>query len=48
MTQNILKIMSIDTDNILYTCDDSHEYSLMNGIENIVIGILKQLTNDNG
>ena len=37
MMLNILKVVSIDTDNMLYTCDDGNEYPLISGLENITI-----------
>lgn len=42
MMQNILKVVSIDTDNMLYTCDDGNEYPLISGLENITIEELQK------
>ena len=28
-----IKVVSIDTENMLYTCDDGNEYPLMDGLE---------------
>lgn len=42
MMQNILKVVSIYTDNMLYTCDDGNEYPLISGLENITIEELQK------
>ena len=34
MEQKNIKVVSIDTDNMLYMCDDGNEYPLMDGLEN--------------
>lgn len=42
MQQNKLKIVSIDKENMLYTCDDDNEYPLMEGCEKLTIKELQQ------
>ena len=39
--QNI-KVVSIDTENMLYTCDDGNEYPLMDGLETLSIEELQR------
>ena len=33
MKHKNIKVVSIDTENMLYTCDDGNEYPLMDGLE---------------
>lgn len=35
MEQKNIKVVSIDTDNMLYTCDDGNEYPLMDSLESV-------------
>ena len=42
MQQNKLKIVSIDKENMLYTCDDDNEYPLMEGCEDLSVEELQQ------
>ena len=37
MEQKNIKVVSIDTDNMLYMCDDGNEYPLMDGLENLSV-----------
>ena len=37
MKHNNIKVVSIDTENMLYTCDDGNEYPLMEGLETLSI-----------
>ena len=37
MEQKNIKVVSIDTDNMLYMCDDGNEYPLMDGLENLTV-----------
>lgn len=37
MEQKNIKVVSIDTDNMLYMCDDGNEYPLMDGLESLSI-----------
>ena len=45
MEQKNIKVVSIDTDNMLYMCDDGNEYSLMNGLENLTMEELQEHIN---
>lgn len=40
-----VKVVSIDTDNMIYMCDDGNEYPLMDGLENISIEELQEHIN---
>lgn len=40
-----IKVVSIDTDNMLYMCDDGNEYSLMDGLENLTVEELQEHIN---
>ena len=42
MKHNNIKIVSIDTENMLYTCDDGNEYPLMDGLETLSIEELQK------
>ena len=35
MKHKNIKVVSIDTENMLYTCDDGNEYPLMDGLERL-------------
>ena len=45
MEQKNIKVVSIDTDNMLYMCDDGNEYPLMDGLENITVEELQEHIN---
>ena len=45
MEQKIIKVVSIDTDNMLYMCDDGNEYPLMDGLENLTVEELQEHIN---
>ena len=42
MNKNNIKVVSIDTENMIYVCDDGNEYPLMDGLETLSI---KELQN---
>lgn len=42
MENNTIKVVSIDTENMTYTCDDGNEYPLMDGLENLSVGELQK------
>lgn len=42
MENNTLKVVSINTDNMTYTCDDGNDYPLMDGIQNLSIEQLQK------
>ena len=42
MNRNNIKVVSIDTENMIYVCDDGNEYPLMDGLEALSI---KELQN---
>lgn len=42
MNNKNIKVLSIDTNNMIYICDDGNEYPLMDGTENITIEELQQ------
>lgn len=46
MKQNDIKVISIDTDNMLYVCDDGNEYPLMDGLEVLSIDELQKHINN--
>lgn len=37
MANKTIKVVSIDTENMTYTCDDGNEYPLMDGLENMSV-----------
>ena len=37
MEHNNIKVISIDTENMLYNCNDGNEYPLMDGMETLTI-----------
>ena len=45
MEQKNIKVVSIDTDNMLYMCDDGNEYPLMDGLENLTVEKLQEHIN---
>ena len=45
MEQKNIKVVSIDTDNMLYICDDGNEYPLMDGLENLSVEELQEHIN---
>ena len=45
MKQKNIKVVSIDTDNMLYMCDDGNEYPLMDGLENLTVEELQEYIN---
>lgn len=45
MTQNNIKVVSIDTENMIYVCDDGNEYPLMDGLEVLSIEELQEHIN---
>ena len=45
MEQKNIKVVSIDTDNMLYMCDDGNEYPLMDGLENLTVDELQEHIN---
>ena len=45
MKQKNIKVVSIDTDNMLYMCDDGNEYPLMDGLENLTVEELQEHIN---
>lgn len=45
MEQKYIKVVSIDTDNMLYVCDDGNEYPLMDGLENLSVEELQEQIN---
>ena len=45
MEQKNIKVVSIDTDNMLYMCDDGNEYPLMDGLENLTVEELQEHIN---
>ena len=45
MEQKNIKVVSIDTDNMLYMCDDGNEYPLMEGLENLTVEELQEHIN---
>ena len=42
MKHKNIKVVSIDTENMLYTCDDGNEYPLMDGLETLSIEELQK------
>ena len=42
MNKNNIKVVSIDTENMIYVCDDGNEYPLIEGLETLSI---KELQN---
>lgn len=45
MEQKNIKVVSIDTDNMLYMCDDGNEYPLMDGLEKLSVEELQEHIN---
>lgn len=45
MEQKNVKVISIDTDNMLYMCDDGNEYPLMDGLEILSVEELQEHIN---
>ena len=45
MEQKNIKVVSFDTDNMLYMCDDGNEYPLMDGLENLTVEELQEHIN---
>ena len=43
--QKNIKVVSIDTDNMLYMCDDGNEYPLMDGLEKLTVEELQEHIN---
>lgn len=41
-----IKVVSIDTENMLYTCNDGSEYPLMEGLETLSIEELQKYINN--
>ena len=42
MKHKNIKVVSIDTENMLYTCDNGNEYPLMDGLETLSIEELQK------
>lgn len=42
MKKNTIKVVSIDTENMTYTCDDGNEYPLMDGLEKLSVEELQK------
>ena len=42
MNHKNIKVVSIDTKNMLYTCNDGNEYPLMDGLETLSIEELQK------
>lgn len=42
MTYDNIKVVSIDTDDMLYMCNDGNEYPLMDGLETLSIEELQK------
>lgn len=45
MNKNNIKVVSIDTENMVYICDDGNEYPLMDGLETLSIEELQNHIN---
>ena len=45
MEQKNVKIVSIDTDNMVYMCNDGNEYPLIDGLERLSVEKLQQYIN---
>ena len=45
MGQKNIKVVSIDTDNMLYMCHDGNEYPLMDGLESLSVEELQEHIN---
>ena len=45
LEQKNIKVVSINTDNMLYVCDDGNEYPLMDGLENLTVEELQEHIN---
>ena len=46
MEQKNIKVVSIDTDNMLYMYDDGNEYPLMDGLESLSVEELQEHINN--
>ena len=46
MANKIIKVVSIDAENMTYTCDDGNEYPLMDGLENMSVEELQRHINN--
>lgn len=44
--QNNIKILSIDTEDMLYTCNDGNDYPLMDGLESLTVEQLQKHLDD--
>lgn len=42
MKNNTLKVVSINIDNMTYTCNDGNDYPLMDGLQNLSIEQLQK------
>lgn len=45
MNKNNIKVVSIDTENMIYVCGDGNEYPLMDGLETLSIEELQNHIN---
>ena len=45
MNKNNIKVVSIDTENMIYVCDDGNEYPLIEGLETLSIKELQNYIN---
>ena len=45
MNKNNIKVVSIDTKNMIYVCDDGNEYPVMDGLETLSIEELQNHIN---
>lgn len=45
MNKGKIKVVSIDTENMIYVCDDGNEYPLMDGLETLSIEELQNHIN---
>lgn len=42
MLKNDIKVISIDKENMIYSCDDGNDYPLLDGMENMTINELQK------
>jgi translation elongation factor P/translation initiation factor 5A len=42
MEKNNIKVVSIDKENMIYSCNDGNDYPLLDGMENIAINELQK------
>jgi hypothetical protein len=42
MLKNDIKVISIDKENMIYSCDDDNDYPLLDGMENMTINELQK------